>query len=93
VASLVDELGQGTNLTHVLVVLNDGNWLFKGCHLVEITQLRGTKVGKSSVPKPVSLDLSVQWRSVDVWGVGHEVMLMGLDMRARVWSSGREGGL
>jgi len=91
VASLVDELGQGTNLTHIVVVLNNGNWLFKNCYLVEIMQLRGTKVSKLLVPKPVGLDLSIQWRSINVWGISHEVMLMDLDMRARIWSSSREG--
>jgi len=60
VVLLVDELDQGTNLTHDLVVLNNENWLFKNCHLVKIMQLHKIKMSKSLMSKSVSLDLSVQ---------------------------------
>jgi len=87
VASLVDELNQSTNLTHNLVVLNNKNWLFKNCYLVKIMQLYEIKMSKLLMLKSVSLNLFIQWCSVDFWEINHVVV------QTCIWSSCKKSSL
>jgi len=60
IISFINELNQDTNLTNVLVVLNDENWLFKNCYLVKIVQLCEIKMNKLLMLKSVNLNLFIQ---------------------------------